>query len=405
MKLYAYVDIFIAALSGLIFYDILFNSERNLLMIDRKKQKLIGLIFAILCLCLLVVGLILPNQKEQATNDFPVLDLSLSDESFYLSETNYTDTMITAIEPFIDQYKQTGYLSRSEDISLYYEQYLLPHARAQVAIAHGFTESSQKYKEVIYYFLNKGFNVHIIDHRGHGYSSRLASDPSLVHIVDFNDYVLDFKAFMDEVVLSSSNELPTLLYAHSMGGGMSALFLEQYPDYFDGAVLSSPMMAIDSGNYPQFVAQTIASVAKGVGLGEKYILGQSPYNSKAPLDLSTTSSIARASYMAEKRLNDEALQLGGGSFAWLNASFKATHELTQAKNASKITTPTLVFQSEADTLVLPEGHYTFLEGSSDAVSLMTVPYARHELYMETNEILIPYFNAVFSFYEDILDSL
>lgn len=374
-------------------------------MIDRKNKKITGIILASLCLLLLLIGFIRPTELEQVTHDFPVLDLSLSDESFYLSETNYEDTMTFAIEPFINQYKQTGHLNRQEDVSLYYEQYLLPHARAQVVIAHGFTESSQKYKEVIYYFLNKGFNVHIIDHRGHGYSSRLVEDPSLVHIVDFNDYVLDFKAFMDEVVLSSSNELPTLLYAHSMGGGISALFLEQYPDYFDGAVLSSPMMAIDSGSYPQFVAQTIASIAKGVGLGEKYILGQGPYNTEAALDLSTTSSIARASYIAEKRLNDKALQLGGGSFAWLNASFKATHELTEAKNASKITTPTLVFQSEADTLVLPEGHYTFLEGSSDAVSLVTVPFARHELYMETNEILIPYFNAVFSFYEDILDSL
>lgn len=58
-------------------------------------------------------------------------------------------------------------------------------------ISHGFTETSEKYKELIYYFLRGGYHVYIPEHCGHGHSYRLVEDPSLVHVDCYKRYVAD----------------------------------------------------------------------------------------------------------------------------------------------------------------------------------------------------------------------
>ena len=53
------------------------------------------------------------------------------------------------------------------------------------------TETSEKYKELIYYFLRGGYHVYIPEHCGHGHSYRLVEDPSLVHVDCYKRYVAD----------------------------------------------------------------------------------------------------------------------------------------------------------------------------------------------------------------------
>ena len=43
-----------------------------------------------------------------------------------------------------------------------------------------------------------------------------------------------------------------------MGGGIAARFVEMYPEYFAAAVLSAPMMEVDTGSVNATLARTIA---------------------------------------------------------------------------------------------------------------------------------------------------
>ena len=97
----------------------------------------------------------------------------------------------------------------------------------------------------------EGYSIYFLELRGHGLSYRPVTNPSMVDIGDFDEYVEDLKSFLDTIVIPDQTEnselpdytaLPLFLYAHSMGGCIATLFLEKYPDIFQAAVLSSPMI-------------------------------------------------------------------------------------------------------------------------------------------------------------------
>ena len=103
-------------------------------------------------------------------------------------------------------------------------------------ISHGFSEFAEKYNEVIYYFLQHGCSVYILEHRGHGYSEREVSDDQKVYIRDFEDYIKDLDCFMKK--MNYRMERHRILFAHSMGGAVAARYIEEHPKVFERAILS-----------------------------------------------------------------------------------------------------------------------------------------------------------------------
>ena len=109
-----------------------------------------------------------------------------------LSENDFETHMNQEVIPFLSSIAECGYLpidpARGDKGRLYYECYRPAGARGAVVISHGFCESIEKYKEVIYYFTKMGFQVYLADHRGHGRSLRDTTHPNMVHINRFEDY-------------------------------------------------------------------------------------------------------------------------------------------------------------------------------------------------------------------------
>ena len=67
-------------------------------------------------------------------------------------------------------------------------------------ILHGYTESAEKYREMMWYFLQGGYSVFAMDLRGHGRSVREVEDTSITHVDRFSDYLRDLEEFMQKVV-------------------------------------------------------------------------------------------------------------------------------------------------------------------------------------------------------------
>lgn len=329
------------------------------------------------------------SPKPPVTN----LDLTLTNNDFYLDEMQYDSQMSEIVIPYLDNHRTTGYFSSFDNTSIYYEEYLKKDATAHIVLLHGFTENSQKYKELIYYFLKYNYNVSLLDHRGHGYSERLTSDSSKVHIDAFQNYVDDLRYFIEQVVTKDDN-IPYYLFAHSMGGAIGTRYLEQYPDTFKAAILSSPMMSIETGGCPRSLAKGITKLALLTSLNESYIFGQGPFQETPDMENSAATSQARYTYQFNNQLQDLRLQQSGGSFNWLAEAFKAVTLLQ--KETSTISCPVLVFQAEHDTFVSPKGHYQFINAVPNS-KLIFVKDAKHELYNTKNELMIPYFNTIFQF--------
>lgn len=200
-------------------------------------------------------------------------------------EANYQRTMKRDVEPYLRSYEKDGYIESYDSTAIYYRTYRIPQAKAAIVISHGFCEFAEKYKEVIYYFLKNGYSVYVPEHRGHGYSDRIVVDGEKVHIEDYEQYVQDLHCFVKNVV--ELTEKRKILFCHSMGGAIGVRYLEEFPLTFDAAILSAPMLGMNTGKYPKWLAKVTADFFCAIGKGTKYAAGQSGFQKNHPLKQAT----------------------------------------------------------------------------------------------------------------------
>ena len=325
-------------------------------------------------------------------------DFDLEDVKEYIYQTNYKEDMLNKVEPYLKNKLKNGYILGKENLKLYYEKFIVEKPKANIVICHGLREFTEKYYELIYYFLQEGYSVFIIEHRGHGHSQRLGIDNSQVNVEKFDYYVEDFKKFIDEIVIPESKNKSLLLFAHSMGGGIDTIFLEKYTNYFKAAVLSSPMHEMNTGKSPKILANIVSMGMKLCGKGKMYLPGQRPYSGKKNFSSSSTSCKERHEYLQDKIKKNNIYHSGGISALWYLESLKATKILIKKENASKVKIPTLLFQAQYDTHVIPKGQNKFASYAKNC-ELIHVNGSKHESYFEIDEIVFPVLDKVLLFYE------
>lgn len=321
-------------------------------------------------------------------------------------------TMEQEILPFLSSIGESGYVAAVDPADgagrkpssaatagrLYYEVYTPDSPRGAIVISHGYSESILKYKEVIYYFVRAGYQVYLADHRGHGRSLRETEHPNMIHITRFMDYVNDLHSFITKVVKpSTGSNLPLYLYAHSMGGAIGALYLETWPDTFQKAVLTAPMLGISMGAFPAPCARALGRIMISQGKGASYAPGQHPYRSGEPFEESCSACRERFDLYHEMREADPLLQACGSSYSWAYESLNACRAITQKRNCQKITVPVLVFQSMNDSTVKASGIARFVKNTPSA-HLIQVTGSKHEIYNSTADVLKEYYRHIFEFF-------
>lgn len=364
----------------------------------KKKQ----IVISILVITIVIASVIILRKDKTLNLTYGTINTSNTFiNNIFISEENYEETMEGTVKEELDNIFESGYFNGVNDLPIYYETYKVENSKGTIVMSHGYGEYLDKYDELIYYFTSMGYSVFAMEHRGHGNSGKLGiADSSQIYVEDFDYYVEDFKKFMDEIVTPNKEEDDKLfLYAHSMGGGIGTLFLERYPEYFDAAVLNAPMLEIDTGSFPELVAKTVALGADLFGFDGTYILGKGPYEESYDLQNSGTSSEERYDYIYNNLVENEVAQRGDGAFKWLNEAFKATAEATSKKNASKVAIPVILFQAGNDTYVRPGGQDEFAAYAQNC-KIIKIDDAKHEMYRESDDILLGYLNTVFAFYEE-----
>lgn len=316
-----------------------------------------------------------------------------------ITEENYTETMKSLVEPYLESRLESGYIREQNDIDLYYEKYTIDNAKANIVISHGFAENLEKYHEVIYYFLRSGYNVFAVEHRGHGKSGNLGiQDSSQMNVESFDEYITDFKCFLDKVVVPNNKNKKMFLYSHSLGSLIGTAILEEYPEYFDSAIFSSPMMQLNTGLVPDFIAKLIVDVAVRLQYDDEYVLGQKPYAEETSKSLNTTSSLERYNYINDIIKNNKIYQKGGVSYQWLYEAFSTIEDIYKPEKIKKIDIPILLFQAEDDTYVNSKGQNEFDKYAKNC-ELINIKDSKHEIYIESDIIQKPYFEKVLDFYQ------
>lgn len=315
-------------------------------------------------------------------------------KNIYFAEEGFCDWMHEEVEPYLKEHCEEGYLWCGDGTSIHYSRYRLKNAEKCVVISHGFCEFAEKYNEFIYYLLQSGISVYIPEHRGHGYSDRRVKDPEMVHVRDYREYVRDFVRFVENVV--ATEEKHRILFAHSMGGAVAALVLEEHPHLFEAAVLSAPMFGMQTGKFPKWMAEQVAWLSCRMGKGMHYAPGQTGFCEEPDFAGSSCLSEARYRYVFEKRLESPRYRTWGGSCSWVYAGLKAIKRFMKRRNLGKIAIPVLVFEAESDQMVDNEAIERFAL-HTDKTRLVVMHNAKHEIFNAGFTVRKKYYEKLFGF--------
>jgi lysophospholipase len=274
-------------------------------------------------------------------------------------------------------------------------------ARGVCVVLGGQTEFLEKYLEVFRELADRGFSGASLDWRGQGGSERLLPDPLKAHVRDFSDYDDDLSVFLDEVVRPISDR-PPLALAHSMGAHILLRTLHARPDSFAAAVMTAPMLQIDTRGFPTRLVRFLCSTHARAGLEDDWVWGM---KRRDPLRLAfndnrVTSDPDRFARTVAILRDHRDVRLSGPTWGWLDAADRSMKALMAPGFPEAISTPCLLFGAGRDRIVqtrairqfahrLPRGKYVEIAG------------AQHEILMENDAIRAQFWRHFDRFADDL----
>lgn len=228
--------------------------------------------------------------------------------------------------------------------------------KAKVIIVHGLGEHVSRYDVISEEFNAAGLEMVGFDQRGHGDNPGKKG-----HVDSFDEFLKDLDAF----VKSQKGDLPLFILGHSLGGLISARYLEEYPGDVKGAVLSSGA----------FSASNVSGFLKAMsGFFSVLIPGLSFSNNIDPKTLSRNDGIV-SDYTSDPLVHSKI-------------TARAAKELFRnvdvvLERASKFGTPVLMMAGSEDVVVPPDGvKKLFSAVSSKDKELKIFEGAYHEIFCD-----------------------
>jgi len=246
-------------------------------------------------------------------------------------------------------------------LSLYYQCWLPDKSpKAVLLVAHGLAEHSGRYKNLVSYFVPKGYAVYTFDYRGHGKSEGLRS-----YVDRFSDYLADLKIFFDKV-RKEHRSAKIFLVGHSMGGTLAVPYAIEHQQELAGVITSAPSLVASSTVSPALIA--IAGVVSALV----------PKMGVTVLDAST---ISRDKAVVDAYVNDP-LVFRGKIPARTGAELAKMWK-TLPEEMSKIKLPILIMQGTADRLSDPaSGKLLYKRVGSKDKTLKLYKGFYHEIFNE-----------------------
>ena len=123
-------------------------------------------------------------------------------------------------------------------LSLYYRGWEADEPRAMLLVIHGLAEHGGRYVDFGRTMASYGFSTYALDLRGHGLSEGRRG-----HVDRFDVLLQDVDRFRRQVMGCLPQDLPCFILGHSMGGLITARYIEEYEAGFHGAIITSPWLA------------------------------------------------------------------------------------------------------------------------------------------------------------------
>ncbi|WP_169303025.1 alpha/beta fold hydrolase [Thalassotalea mangrovi] len=316
--------------------------------------------------------------------------------------------LATNIDHISEHFSQgiQGILHRRQAPDLHYYLNIIDKNKPCIVISPGRGEGYLKYQELVFDLTNNGFNVAILDHRGQGLSDREQQQRHRGYVLSFDHYVEDLHEFIESEVTRRC-EGSIFLLGHSMGGTIASLYVQKYPQHIQALALSAPMFGLDTGSLPHWLATSL--VATGHNINQLfsdqawYFFGHGPYKEKPFADNDLTHSRIRYQTFRDTWAEHPKVQLGGVTFAWLNAAIDGMEKVFRQLPLQK--TPTLLIQAEQDTVVdnraqdrFCQQHLQLTGQGCEPQRPLVIGEARHEILFESDPAREQALTAIVNFF-------
>lgn len=299
-------------------------------------------------------------------------------------------------------------------------------ARGGVIVVPGRTEGLALYQETLLDLVRNGWSVYVHDHRGQGFSSRLLDDDR-GHVHEFDDYVRDldrFAAAVRERRAARGDTGPLHVLAHSMGGAVVSLWLQQPGHGIARAALVTPMHEPLTASGPEpgvleRMAQAycdrplLAGLPPLGSLSTAYVTG-GDFDAQAAQarfegnDLTHSPSRWQRHQQARREARcdgphcgHDTAKVGGPTLRWFNQSCDASRR-ARGEGARAIAIPVLLLQGSADTIVSPLAQQAFCAevnaGGRGSCTGHVLPDARHAVLIEADRWRVPALRAILAFF-------
>ena len=321
----------------------------------------------------------------------------LFNEDSLVASENYAEVMEKEVLPWLKAEENLSEPEFERGKPLCCVSYNAPDPIGTVVLVHGFTENAFKYSELIFSLLHNHFSVVSYDQRGHGRSWRAEglADTSVTHVDHFEEYVSDLKSVCDHFLPSMPG--PVFVFSHSMGGAVTSLFLEQYPDVFSAAVLCAPMIAPQTAGLPLSVAKVLCGIACTLGKEKKYPFFMHPWSGPEDFSSSCATDPRRFAWYDSVKTSTPAFHNSIPSYRWTEESLAVTKKILAAGAPERIACPVLLFTAEFDNSVRPAQQEAFISRVPDGERIF-VNDARHEIYRSCNDVLFPWWHRILEFF-------
>ncbi len=244
---------------------------------------------------------------------------------------------------------------------LFLQKWITNGAKGTILITHGQGEHSESYLRFTEGLGSEGWNFNGWDLRGHGKSEGLRGFAK-----DFDDYVLDFKIFVE--LCSGFPEVagkPLVLLGHSMGGLIQTCALSEktFPQV-TAQILSSPLfgVAVAVPEWKDKGASFIHSLLPKVTLGNEIA------NDALTRDVEVMREYEQDTYRHGR--------ISAGVYLGFKREFQKV-----LSHAGHIQIPTLLHISDNDPVVSSESALKFFDNLASPNKMLKIfEGGRHELY-------------------------
>jgi alpha-beta hydrolase superfamily lysophospholipase len=256
----------------------------------------------------------------------------------------------------------TALMETADGLKLHTESWL-PEGKpfATLILVHGYGEHLGRYRHVAEHFVNTGFAIYALDHRGHGKSEGLRA-----YVDRFGYFIADLHQFVLRVRLAHP-QIKVFMLGHSLGALIATTYCQTHPDQMDGLITSGVPLNADANVSPLLVL---------AGNVLTNIIPKVPFLAFGDMDiLSRDPQVVRA-------FNEDPL-------TWkqpmrVRLGVEINHAAGRARaDVSRLKLPLLVLHGAADQMVAPSGSQTLYDGAgSKDKTLKFYAELRHEIMNE-----------------------